>query len=112
MLDVGRVFRKGEILRFQVPRRSSSFRMRRSRSRRPQLLIIIDVAGIAGVASLAASSFGDLKLLRDLAERRDELELHLPFLAEGILLAVRGEFAFHFAIGIGELRRLDANRSS
>src|SRR4029453_14369026 len=48
-----------------------------------------------------------LKLFRYLAQRRDELDLHLPGFTERLHLTTRGEFTFHLAVFVAELGRLD-----
>ena len=51
--------------------------------------------------------FRDLKLFRYLTQRGEELDVHIPLLAECIYLAMGGEFTCDFAVFIGEIGRLN-----
>src|SRR6266487_5553184 len=101
VIDVGRIFREGQVLdvEFILRRLRRGFFAELGRRRGGYRLVRCVLSWLFRI--------GDLKLFRDLSKRRDKLEIDLPGLAEHFGLAIGGQFSLHFAIRKLEVVCLD-----
>ena len=92
VLDIGRIFREGQVLGVEFVLRRFGRGFFTELSRRLVRCVRVDLFRI-----------GDLKLFWDLSQRRDKLKVDLPSLAEHVGRTIRGQFSFYLAVSILEV---------